>query len=196
VLLVSPAFLASDFIANDELPPILESAEHGGTVILSVLVKPSRYVQTKSISQFQAINNPSRTLVEMNEGEIDRVWVRLTEAIEVALAVEPMPMPNPGEKDEPSGEDAPPGKDSTRTPGVPPVRPTEVRGAGMEVNLLEEVEIKNTRAGNVTGVASDHASIGSNPEAKVNVLNKSKIEGSELGDISGVTLKGGEKKSE
>jgi hypothetical protein len=188
VLLVSAAFLASDFIADNELPPLLEAAERGGAVILSVLVSPSRYKQTTNISQFQAINEPSKTLVEMTEGERARVWVRLTEVIEAALDVKPQQ--NPVEHDEP------PGKVSSPTPKVQPMRPAEGGETGIEVTMLEEAEIKNTRAGNVTGVASDDTSIASDLEAKVNLLNKSKIENSVLGDFSGVTLKGGKNTSE
>jgi hypothetical protein len=61
VLLVSADFLASKFIAENELPPLLASARSDGTIILPVILGPCRFSDSE-LSQFQAINNPSKPL--------------------------------------------------------------------------------------------------------------------------------------
>lgn len=81
VLLVSADFLASDFIANNELPPLLSSAENNGTVIMPIIIKPCGFQRFDSLSRFQAVNPPSKTLVELNEGERERFFLKLTEDI-------------------------------------------------------------------------------------------------------------------
>src|SRR5262245_49274496 len=43
VLLVSPDFMASDFIAKSELPSILSAAEDEGVIVLAVIVGSSRF---------------------------------------------------------------------------------------------------------------------------------------------------------
>jgi hypothetical protein len=83
VLLVSKHFLASDFIAKEELPALLTAAESEGARILPVLVGPCRL--PPNLSRFQALNRPERTLSEMTEAEQDRVWIELLSAIEMSL---------------------------------------------------------------------------------------------------------------
>jgi hypothetical protein len=85
VLLVSADFLASDFIIENELPPLLAAAKAKGTLILPVIISPCRFVQTASLSQFQAVNPNSKPLIDMTEGEQERLWVKLTEEIEAAF---------------------------------------------------------------------------------------------------------------
>lgn len=85
LLIVSADFLASDFVANNELPPLLDAAEKEGSVILPLIVSPCRFKSTKNLSQFQAVNDPSRALINMTKGEQEEVLVELSEAIEIAL---------------------------------------------------------------------------------------------------------------
>ena len=85
VLLVSPHFLASDFISNNELPPLLASAEKEGMVVIPLLISPCRFTKTPSISRYQAINDPTKTLQELSEAEKNRVLVKLADRIEQYL---------------------------------------------------------------------------------------------------------------
>src|SRR5437773_6404795 len=43
LLIITADFLASDFIADNELPPLLEAAQKDGAVIMSLIVSPSRF---------------------------------------------------------------------------------------------------------------------------------------------------------
>lgn len=86
VLLVSPAFLASDFIANEELPDLLEAARKEGAIIMPIILKPCGFQRIPSINKFQAVNSPLRTLIEMSEAEQDRFLLKLTEDVLNSLA--------------------------------------------------------------------------------------------------------------
>lgn len=94
ILLVSADFLASDFIVNNELPPLLDSAKTQGTVILPVIVSPCRFSETKFLSQFtettslaqlQSINNPAKPLLSLTKNEQEAVFLEVARAVEEAL---------------------------------------------------------------------------------------------------------------
>ena len=87
ILLISADFLASDFIATDELPPLLAAAEAEGATILPIIVSPSRFMAVKTLSAFQSVNPPSRPLIDMTRGEQEAVFVRVAEVIESLLRV-------------------------------------------------------------------------------------------------------------
>src|SRR5690348_9872339 len=59
ILLVSADFLASKFIATNELPPLLAAARQDGCTILPVILKPCLF-KFSNLKQFQAVNVPSK----------------------------------------------------------------------------------------------------------------------------------------
>ena len=85
-MLVSTAFLASDFITNDELPPILRKAEEEGTRVLPLIVSPCDF-EDSELGEFQAINSPDRTLADLgdNEAAVERVYLELNKEIKNLL---------------------------------------------------------------------------------------------------------------
>jgi Domain of unknown function (DUF4062)/TIR domain len=80
VLLISGDFLASDFIADNELPPLLEAADRDGCTIMPLLVQPSLFEQTQ-LSRFQAVNRDSSTLGELPTADQEKIMVRLAKEI-------------------------------------------------------------------------------------------------------------------
>jgi hypothetical protein len=84
LLIVSADFLASDFIAKKELPPLLEAAEIDGAVIMSLIVSPSRFTSTP-LSQFQAVNDPSRPLIKLLRWEQEEILVEVSGKIEAVF---------------------------------------------------------------------------------------------------------------
>jgi hypothetical protein len=83
-LLVSPDFLASDFIHNQELPPLLEAAATSGVTILWVAVRASLYKETE-IADYQAANDPARPLDLLPLSEANAEFVRVVEQIKEAF---------------------------------------------------------------------------------------------------------------
>jgi hypothetical protein len=83
VFLVTPAFLASDFIHQHELTPLLTEAEAGSVTILWIPVRASSH-QKSPIRKYQAVIDPDKPLAEM-KAQRDAAWVRICEAIEGAM---------------------------------------------------------------------------------------------------------------
>ncbi len=82
VLLVSADFVASDFIANHELPDLLAAAQDRGLTILSLIVGPSRFKRMPELSRFQAVNDPDRPLMGLPKVEQEAELLKLANRIE------------------------------------------------------------------------------------------------------------------
>lgn len=94
ILLVSPAFLASKYIANSEMPVLLKKANNDGLKIMPIHISPSNYAITRfkypdpkkgpdefTLASIQAAHSLSKTMVEMTEAEQNRVFVQLSKRL-------------------------------------------------------------------------------------------------------------------
>jgi serine/threonine protein kinase len=86
VLLVSANFLASDFCTEEELSQLFRRARDRGVRILPVIISPCQLAASPGLAALQAINAPSRTPVEMDRGEQERVLVGLAAAVYEAVS--------------------------------------------------------------------------------------------------------------
>jgi len=82
ILLISADFMASDFIVDNELPPLLSRAEVKGTKVLPVVLSPCRFDRDPMLSRFQSANPPDRPLSSMSHDEREAVYDRLMSDIE------------------------------------------------------------------------------------------------------------------
>jgi hypothetical protein len=84
ILLISADFMASDFIDQNELPPLLDAARQRGVRILPVLVSSS-YFEDSDLGRYQALNPPSKPLDMVSKGEQEAVFAKLHKAIRSVL---------------------------------------------------------------------------------------------------------------
>ncbi len=86
IALISADFLASDFITQDELPPLLHGATTGGKKVLFLIVGPSLFEKLDNLSVFQAFNDPQRPLLAMSDYEQEAKFSELSSYVHDLLA--------------------------------------------------------------------------------------------------------------
>ncbi|HBL26284.1 MAG TPA: hypothetical protein DD490_05550, partial [Acidobacteria bacterium] len=103
VLLISQAFLASTFIAERELPPLLERAAAGRLTVLPVFLSPST-VEDTPLARFQGYGSPKKPLSAMSWSNRQKEYTKLAKRLRsiggaapvVVRPVETVPRPAPG----------------------------------------------------------------------------------------------------
>lgn len=83
ILLVSPNYLASDFITDQELPPLLAAAEAEGLKVIWIAVSASAYLETV-IGDYQAANDPTRPLDSLKPAKLNEELVKICEVVRLA----------------------------------------------------------------------------------------------------------------
>jgi hypothetical protein len=86
VLLVSAGFLASDFIYEHELAPLLEAYKAKEVKLLPVVVSPCTFSDTP-LSGLQGVNDPKYSLSKMKASERDELWVKLVKDLKRMLGI-------------------------------------------------------------------------------------------------------------
>ncbi|MHC5862985.1 toll/interleukin-1 receptor domain-containing protein, partial [Nostoc sp.] len=84
VLLVSPDFLASDFIADNELPPLLDAAEAEGLTIIWIPLSFSSYEEIE-IEKYQSAHPPNKPLDSLDSAQQNEAWVAICKKIKAAV---------------------------------------------------------------------------------------------------------------
>lgn len=80
LLVVSPSYLASDFINRHELPPLLEAAKNNGTKLAWIPLRASCYKETE-IEKYQALCSPSTPLAQLSKANREKVYVEMFEQL-------------------------------------------------------------------------------------------------------------------
>lgn len=142
ILLVSPEFYASDFIAEQELPPLLQKAQTEGTRILILVLDHCRFQRDSKLACFQAAHDASKPLGELSKTEQSRILDKLAATVE-ALAQRVPPSGDSASSDS-GGRSSRPNPYDPRRPVVPPLfvgRQPELRQLGLALDRGESVSL-------------------------------------------------------
>lgn len=77
ILLITPDFLASRFITENELTPLIDACQAGKAKLIPVIIKHSVFLNLEKLCQFQSINDPNEPLYGLSPIEQDKLWVKV-----------------------------------------------------------------------------------------------------------------------
>lgn len=87
---MSADFLASDFIVNQELSPLLKIAEQEDVIILPIIVRQCAAFEHSELAQFKTIHPRTQPLNRMKPAKRDSIWSSLAERIcEILKSIAP-----------------------------------------------------------------------------------------------------------
>lgn len=83
VLLVSPDFLASDYVVDHELPALLSRTKSRQTLVLPVLVRPTSWTAIPELAQFQFLNDVRKPLsdAERRDEELAKIARQIADLV-------------------------------------------------------------------------------------------------------------------
>lgn len=86
ILVLTADFMASDFIREAELPPLLEAADAEGATILCIYGSDVHLSGIAGrLKQYQFVNNPKKPLQALSKSDRESVYTKLAIAVEKAL---------------------------------------------------------------------------------------------------------------
>ena len=80
LVLVSAAFLASDFVIQHELPELLSNASSSGTIIIPIVLSPCLFKKSK-LARFQSINSPDNPLSSVDYHNQEQMLLHVAEVV-------------------------------------------------------------------------------------------------------------------
>ncbi|WP_417818727.1 Hsp70 family protein [Tritonibacter scottomollicae] len=73
ILILSPAFLSSEFVLNEEIPRIFAEHERRGMKILPIMARPCAYALHNDIEKLQSAHDPKEPLAVLSSGRADEI---------------------------------------------------------------------------------------------------------------------------
>jgi hypothetical protein len=156
VLLLSPDFLASDFIYDQELPPLLKEAGTGAVTLVIIPISASPY-ETTQLEPRQFVHPPDKPLDSLPEHERNAAFVQMVKEIanaaqRVALPIAAVSTP-PLQQTEVALAPVAPTEHAAVLHGVPGQRPNYLRRQEYLDRLKQAVLGTTDRAIGITGAA-------------------------------------------